>query len=232
MLTASGKERVKMTPIGSDRFSASIQVGRDDVLYRIYAGDAVTKKYRLHAVARPHVVKFDKTFHFPAYTRMALKQLTEEHGDLAALEGTEVELRLQTNQPIKDGELRVEQGKNSYVVKLTAEGGQLTGKVPLNASGTYRVQLVSARRASKANSARVECAPSDLIPRSLESPKQDLIAANETVDIRGTAKDDQSLARSCSLSKSTTANGRKSCSSSTRRDDCNRAALGPVCSRA
>src|SRR6266853_3220589 len=68
-ITASGRDVLKMTPLGPDRFSATIQVGRDDVTYRIFAGDAVTKKFRLHAVARPHVVKFDKTFTFPKYVK-------------------------------------------------------------------------------------------------------------------------------------------------------------------
>jgi hypothetical protein len=84
-------------------------------------------------------------------------------------------------------------------VKLSAEGGQLTGKVPLDASGTYRVQLVSAETGfeNKFSPEYELRAEPDLVPQvELESPKNDLIlSANEMVDLVGTAKDDQSLAK-------------------------------------
>ena len=112
-----GRELIQMTPAGGDRFTSTIQVAREDVQYRVRAGDAITKKYQLSSVARPHVVRFDKSYTLPAYTRAGVKRVVEEHGDLAAVEGSEVELRLETNQKIKEGELRVEQGKKNYAVK-------------------------------------------------------------------------------------------------------------------
>jgi hypothetical protein len=199
MITGSGREVLKMTPLDADRFSATIQVGREDVSYRVFAGDAVTKRFVLHAVARPHVVTFDKTFTFPGYVHQEPRRVTEENGDLIALEGSEVELRLETNQKIREGELRIEQGKKSYNVPLTAEGGQLVAKVPLSASGTYRVHLVGAdtgfeNKFSPEYELRAE---PDLVPQvELELPKQDLILpANEIVEVQGTASDDQGLAK-------------------------------------
>ncbi|MEA3211954.1 MAG: hypothetical protein QOE70_5011 [Chthoniobacter sp.] len=198
-VTAHGRDVLKMTPVGPDRFSATIQVGREDVIYRVFAGDAVTKKYRLEAVARPHVVKFEKAYSFPAYTKMDPRRVTEENGDLAALEGTEVELSLETNQKIKNGELRVEQGKQNSTVQLTAKGNRLVATVPLTTSGTYRVHLVGAdtgfeNKFSPEYELRAE---PDLVPQiTLEFPKQDLILpANAMVDVQGTASDDQALAR-------------------------------------
>ncbi len=196
-MTAGGRDVLKMTPLGEDRFSATIQVGREDVTYRVFAGDAVTKKFRLHAVARPHVVKFEKAFTFPAYVKLGTRKVTEENGDLVALEGTQVELRLETNQKVTAGELRVEQGKKSTTVPLTPENGWLVGHVPLTASGSYRVHLVGAETGfeNKFSPEYELRAEPDLVPQvELDAPKQDLILpANEVVDVLGTASDDQGL---------------------------------------
>jgi hypothetical protein len=120
---SGGRELIQMTPAGDDRFTSTIQVAREDVQYRVRAGDALTKKYLLRSLARPAVVQFDKTYTFPAYAKMEPRRVTEEHGDLAALEGSEVELRLSTNQKVKTAELRIEQGKKAgETVALTPEG--------------------------------------------------------------------------------------------------------------
>lgn len=198
-MTAGGRDVLKMTPLGEDRFSATIQVGREDVTYRVFAGDAVTKKFRLRAVARPHVVKFEKTFTFPEYVKREELKVTEENGDLVALEGTEVALRLETNQKVSGGELRIEQGKKSGTVPLALDGGALVARVPLAASGSYRVHLVGAETGfeNKFSPEYELRAEPDLVPQiELEAPKQDLILpANEIVDVIGTASDDHGLAK-------------------------------------
>ena len=200
-----GRELLQMHPVGADRFSATIQVGREDVLYRVRAGDAITRKLRLEAVARPAVVAFTKTYTFPAYSRLGTKQVTEENGDLAGLEGTLVELRLKTNQKVSRGELRVEQGKKSYIIPLTEQDGMLAGKLPLDASGVYRVHLIGAgsgfeNKFSPEFELRAE---PDLMPVvELELPKQDLILpSNEIVEVEGEASDDLALARVSQLVK-------------------------------
>ena len=198
-ITAGGREVLKMTPMPGDRFSATIQVGRDDVTYRVFAGDAVTRKFRLHAAPRPHVARFEKTFRFPGYVKRAPQTVTDENGDLAALEGSEVDLRIDTSQKIREGELRVEQGKKSFTVPLTPAGASFTAHLSLAASGTYRVHLVGAETGfeNKFSPEYELRAEPDLVPQvDLETPRQDLILpANEIVTLRGVASDDQGLAK-------------------------------------
>jgi len=201
-----GRELIQMTPAGDDRFTSTIQVAREDVQYRVRAGDALTKKYLLRSVARPAVVQFEKNYVFPAYTKAAPRQVVEEHGDLAALEGSEVTLRLTVNQPVQRAELRVEQGKKgTQTVPLTPEGGQFTARVALAASGVYRVHLVSAESGfeNKFSPEYELRAEPDLVPEVvLELPAQDLILpASEIVELRGTARDDQGLAKVAQLVK-------------------------------
>lgn len=194
-----GREIVPMSPVGPDRFTATIQVGRENVHYRVRAGDALTKKYQLEAVARPAVVEFQKSYVYPAYAKLEPKVITEENGDLAGLEGSEVELRLRTNQKVRDAELRIEQGKKNTVVPLTAQGDALVAKVPLSLSGIYRVHLVGAESGfeNKFSPEYELRAEPDLVPQvELTLPKQDLILpSNEIVDVLGTAADDLALAK-------------------------------------
>ncbi len=202
---SGGREVVPMTPVGNDRFSATIQVDRENVLYRVRAGDALTKKYQLEAVARPAVVDFEKSYTYPAYSKLEKKVVTEENGDLTALEGSEVELKLHTNQKVRDAELRIEQGKKTTVVPLVAQGDVLVAKVPLAASGIYRVHLIGAESGfeNKFSPEYELRAEADLVPQvELELPKQDLILpSNEIVDVQGTASDDFALAKVSQLVK-------------------------------
>jgi hypothetical protein len=190
---------VQMTPSGRNRFSAQIQIAREDVQYRVRAGDAITRKYLLHAAARPHVVRFAKTFHYPAYAQLPDKKITEETGDLVALEKTEVELLLDTDQPVKAAELRLETGKETSAIPLeTVSPQQLRARLPLIASGTYRVHLVS-KESNFENKFSPEYelrAEPDLIPKvEIETPDRDTIATtSELLDLTGNASDDIGLA--------------------------------------
>lgn len=195
-----GRQLIPMTVAGEDRFHASLHVGREDVLYRVRAGDAITEKFHLRAAARPHVARFHKTFHLPEYTKAPRREVTEEHGDLIALEGTEVDLQIETDQPVRAAELRLEQGKERLTVPLAqAENGRLTARLPLTTAGVYRVYLIAAATGFENKfSPEYEMRPEpDLVPQiEMEFPRQDLIVpANDMIDILGWAKDDQGLAR-------------------------------------
>lgn len=198
---AEGRQKVKLAPLGNDQFSGTIQVGREDLEYRVRAGDAITKKHLLDAEPRPYVAKFTKTFTLPAYAKAAPRTVTEESGDLVALEGTEVELTLETNQPIKVAELRADQGaKAATTIPLQPRpDGKLTAKLTLQASGSYRVHLVAQgtgfeNKFSPEYELRAE---PDVVPLiEIEQPKQDLILpANDLVEIVGHASDDIGLAK-------------------------------------
>ena len=201
VFTESGKrERVQLNVTGPDRFAGTIQVGREDVRYRIIAGDAITRKYLLDAEPRPHVIQFEKTYTPPAYTQMPPVTKVEENGDITAIEGGEVELKLKTNVAIKQGELRIEQGKTNSVVPLVpGADGRLSARLPVKVSGTYRVHLVAAKTGFEDKfSPEYELrAEPDLVPGVvLDVPVQDLIVpSNEILDFIGTATDDLSVAK-------------------------------------
>ena len=137
-------ERVEMRLLGNRTFESAVGVARESVEYRIRAGDAVTRKYLLTAVPRPEAVAFGKTYTYPAYARKPGRTEAEgPHGDLEELEGTVVGLRIRVNQPVRVAELRLEQGGKASVIPLVgqADPGFYLAKVPLTASGFYKVHL-------------------------------------------------------------------------------------------
>ena len=203
---SAGYQALEMQPIGKDQFAATINVGRENLRYRIKAGDALTRKYLLDARERPFVTQFEKTYHYPTYANLPDRTEAQPDGNLVALEGSEVDLKLATNQRIRSGVLAIEQGRMTKEIPLTPAGDRmLTARVPMNASGTYRVKLVSdetgfENKFSPENELR---AVLDLPPiAELTSPKADLILSNnELVDLVGQANDDLGLKKVSQLVK-------------------------------
>ena len=191
-----GRELVAMIPAGLERFNSGIQMGREDVEYRVRAGDAITPYFHLHAAARPHVVIFHKSYRYPEYTGLPAKEVVEETGDLSAIEKSTVSMEIETDQPVREAELRLDAGrKGEKVIALTTlPNGRLACQLQLDQAGIYRVHMVSAATGfdNKFSPEYELRANPDLIPQvELETPTHDLIVpANEIVDLTGTATDD------------------------------------------
>ncbi len=195
------RERVMMTLSGPRQFTASIQLGQQPVQYRIRANDAITRKFTLDPRARPQAVRFQKTYHYPSYSQWPPKTVTEENGDLEALEGTEVELNIEVDQPTKQAVLRLELGKTKKDIPLTSTGQRrLSARLPLTVSGTYQVHLVAAETSfdnkySPQYEIRVH---PDLLPSvkiDLPDKEQLVLPPDAVVALAGTAKDDLAVSR-------------------------------------
>lgn len=89
-------------------FAANIHVANEAVEYRILAGDAVTQRFRIESRPRPRVTAFHKTFTYPDYAGLDVETITETHGDLLVLEGTQAELVLEIDQGVSEAELRID----------------------------------------------------------------------------------------------------------------------------
>jgi hypothetical protein len=195
-----GRQVTAMTPLGNGRFATVIQVSRENISYRVQAGDGLTRRYQLTAVGRPHEVEFEKSFRFPAYANIPAVTATDDNGDLSGLEGTGVDLMIKTNQRVKSGELRLDRGKAASAIPLVAmPDGRLSATVPLTESGIYRVHLVSAETGFENKFSpeyELQAIP-DLIPTiRIDEPVEDLISpADGLVSLSATAGDDVGLAR-------------------------------------
>ena len=71
---------------------------QQDVVYRIAAGDAVSRSYRLRVSPAPAILIDRLEYDFPAYTQRP-RQVVEDDGNIRALEGTQVTICARTNYP-------------------------------------------------------------------------------------------------------------------------------------
>ena len=200
VLSTDGKaERVVMVPGSGGQLTATVPVGLGAFAFRVRAGDALTKPVTIATRARPAVVGFVKTYEAPAYAQLAERQVTEEHGNLSALEGSVADVRMRVNQAVRAGELAiVADGKTNLVALTAPEPNVVHARIPVRGAATYQVRLVAAETGlgNKFSPIFEIRAEPDLAPRiTLESPRSDLVvSSDEVIPVRGTAGDDVGLA--------------------------------------
>lgn len=144
--TAGGRRvRTRMRPIARDRFAASIEAVDATIFYRARGGDAVTRWYRIVAVPPPRVVAFEKTYHPPHWLNRPALTVREASGDLEGVEGTRVDLRLESDQPLRDGELRLDFESESQTVRLERVAPHdWRTSLDLTRPGLYQARLIAA----------------------------------------------------------------------------------------
>ncbi len=113
--------------------NASLQ---QTLTYRIQAGDAVTKSYRVEVVAAPTIVVRGVEYHYPSYTGLLTKRV-EHQGDLKAIEGTEVTLEALANQDIQSAYVDFDCDQK-LELRMQTEGQE--------AKATFRLALQDDRR--------------------------------------------------------------------------------------
>ena len=197
------RERIPMALSAVNQFTAVVQLNQSPEQFRIRAGAAITRKYTLTPRPRPHVVRFQKTYHYPTYAGWPARTVTEENGDLDALEGTAVELRLAVAPRVGTASLQIETGTGPTLktnVPLESAGnGNLFARLWLTAPGTYQTRLVAAEtgfenKFSPQYEIRVRA---DLIPSVIiDQPDRDqlVLPPDAVVHLAGTAQDDLALA--------------------------------------
>ncbi len=108
--------------------------------YFVEANGVRSDLFRIDVVDVPYVRRIDLEYRFPEYTGLA-PQPVEDGGDVAALKGTKVELRVTTTVPVPSGRLVVE-GEPPRPLELVA-GGTLGGSFEVTRDAFYRIELPS-----------------------------------------------------------------------------------------
>jgi len=99
--------------------------------YYAEAGGVRSKQYRMNVVDLPAVKKLRVTYHYPGWTGM--KDAVEDPGgDLRAVQGTEAEVKVETDQPLSNGALVLDDGS-----KFELRDG--VARLPLQKDGVYHV---------------------------------------------------------------------------------------------
>jgi hypothetical protein len=108
----------------------------ESVEYYVGAGPVESKRFKLRVVDLPAVRQIQVTYHYPKWTGMQM--VSEEHGgDLRALEGTDAELTVVMDSPLKDGVLVLD---GQEPLKLSGgEGNRYRGTIHMAKDGAYHV---------------------------------------------------------------------------------------------
>ena len=108
----------------------------ENVEYYVAAGPLISAHYKVRVVDLPGVKQINVSYHYPQWT--GLKAVTEEHsGDLRAIEGTDAQIEIQTDRPLKDGSLTLDSGQT---IALTGGANNVyRGTIHMEKDGAYHV---------------------------------------------------------------------------------------------
>lgn len=110
----------------------------DSLDYYVEAFGVRSPNYTLTVVELPYVKQLDLEYHFPAYTGLEPRTV-EDGGDVAALSGTEVRLKVQPTMSTGSGRIVLNDGT---ALPLTANtDGTLAGSFKATENGFYKIEL-------------------------------------------------------------------------------------------
>ncbi|CAN5916574.1 hypothetical protein BH11VER1_BH11VER1_21920 [soil metagenome] len=191
--------RMELSHSSGKNFEGSIGVGQSSVRYRVRAGDAITAWHTLDARARPRIVEFTKVITPPAYTGLPDKTLTEDHGDVSALDGSTVQLTMKANQAIDESAASMlPEGKSLTIIQSKPDRLELAFKVN-GKDDSWQLALTAAQTKftnDESAPSRIETI-ADMPPTvAITQPEVQLeVRSDDAVQISGTANDDVGIAK-------------------------------------
>jgi hypothetical protein len=111
----------------------------EGVEYYVEAGALKSRHYNLRVADLPGVKQIRVTYHFPSWTGMATA-VDEHGGDLRAIEGTEANLEVTTDRPLRNGVLILDDGQQLQL--SVGEGNRYTGTIQMAKDGSYHIAAV------------------------------------------------------------------------------------------
>ncbi|MGE0406686.1 MAG: hypothetical protein AB7O65_10320, partial [Candidatus Korobacteraceae bacterium] len=130
------EEAVMQPEPGANGFQFMIAGISESAEYYVEAGGIKSPSHTLSVIDLPAIKQLRVTYRYPAWTGM--KEFVEDPGgDLRAVEGTEAEISLQTDRPMPNGLLVLD---DKTEVKLEQRSdGWMVGRVPIKKDGMYHV---------------------------------------------------------------------------------------------
>ena len=162
--------------------------------YFVKAEGLQSDTFRIEVADIPAISDISLRYHFPAYTMLA-PETTQGSGDIAALRGTRVEVRIKPTIAIPGGQLLLENGEKIDLVKHDEESW--AGDITVDKNSSYRVALQ--RASGKPGDASPEFRISALDDKhpsvSIRSPGRDVkVSVIEEAMMKVRAQDDQGIA--------------------------------------
>jgi len=137
---SSGKwEKSRMEPEKkSSSFGFLFLDLNEKVHYYVQAGKVRSREFTINIKDVPEVDQVNLIYHYPRYTGLSDRR-EEDTGDIAAVEGTRVEVEVQTNVPAQGAKLSLAEGTS---VPLSKTGERtLRGTLTVRKNSSYKVKL-------------------------------------------------------------------------------------------
>ncbi len=187
-------EEVQMLPsqngMGFEFLLSSVP---EDVEYYVESGQVRSPQFRLNVVDLPSVKRIHVTYNYPKWT--GLKPAVEDPGgDLRALEGTEADLLIETDKPLTNGSLVLDNG-NTITLKQQENPNLSVARVTIQKDGTYHlVSTEQSRQVRVTDDYFIEAQEEREPTIKLSRPGRDLkVSPIEEVTLEASADDDFGL---------------------------------------
>jgi hypothetical protein len=163
---------------------------QSSVRYHVESKGVRSPLYSIDVKDLAKVEKLTLTYSFPSYTAMA-SQTVDNEGDISALKGTRIDLKVHLNRPVRSARLLFD---NQSALDLAGAGAQdFSGNFVLQRSGSYVIQAVEGRERNHAASSEYAMeAIEDAAPKvTITKPMRDVRATSvEEVFSEVRAEDD------------------------------------------
>src|SRR5262245_7028534 len=137
--------QMEVTPQNVPTFRHLIFNLQEPVHYFVDAAGYRSKEFTIDVADLPRVEKLNYSYHYPAYTGLAVKK-EENASDMIALKGTEIEVTVTGSQALSGGRVVFADGKS---VSLQPSGERtVVGKVTVDRNTTFRIELTNTSRKS------------------------------------------------------------------------------------
>lgn len=131
-------QRLSMLPDDQGGFEVLLLGVADRTEYFVESTGVRSPTFTIDVADLPYVDRLDLTYHFPSYTGLPPRTV-EDGGDVAALPGTVVEVRITPTLPAPTGRLVLGEASGA---ELTADpDGTLVGEFTVSERGFYSVEL-------------------------------------------------------------------------------------------
>lgn len=136
--SAGGSTTVPMVK-AADGYELRIPALERSFKYRVTAGPAQSRDYRVTALFPARVQRIELSYDYPSFTGLSPRQ-ERDGGDVYGPAGTRVKLLVHTDKPVRSGRLAFASGP---ALDLAAAGDRtLESTLTVNGEGSYRVRLL------------------------------------------------------------------------------------------
>lgn len=132
-------EQKALRSVGPGCFQYKIENLRESIEYFATAGEVRTPNYWLTLIKRPMVRTLQLQLTYPPYSGLGSRYLEKNIGDVTALIGTQVNLKIKANKIIKEAKLIFRSGE---IRNLKPRGKEVRGGFTLRKDDKYHIQLV------------------------------------------------------------------------------------------